>query len=168
MYTIKVDGEKERDAIRECRAQALDHGNPDKITEAPTGLFTMGHQETLSTAMGIIYLYLRVCYTMGDNPLRYLRKYFPKFRWNTMKISGKNEFVSTVAMTNYTWMVYCAGSFVGEVVIATRLGGGKNEKILYTGKEDLMTYQLLLHTDSPLHKALKAAGCRIMTADGLV
>jgi hypothetical protein len=104
MNGIRVLYPSEREQWQDLRNRVLLLENPGASVEVrSTFTIDIGH------VMADVQDYLDCSYGMNDNPLRHLRRYFPKFRWEYHEITGDAAFererylFKIVSSTDYIW-----------------------------------------------------------------
>ena len=136
---MKLD-EKDQKAWQDVRNGALLSEDPEKDFETDEFCEQIGH------VLGDIYKYIFHAYNMDDNPLRHLRKYFPRFKWEYHQPADMRELFRIVTTSDYVWLERGPSSSWQDCIITAQQKGRKKPRVLCYCDDDANDWPTELKT----------------------
>ncbi|MBX4206594.1 hypothetical protein KW784_02290 [Candidatus Parcubacteria bacterium] len=94
-----------------------------------------GFEMSLGRAMDEINEYIYASLHMHDNPLRYLRRYFPDFTWKFHEDHDEAQAARIIAESDYIWL-HCFGLINDNFITAIRKNGEKPRVLCYRPQKE--------------------------------
>ena len=124
--TSKERRQREAKLYHEARKEVLASDDPEIWINRD------GLEMSLGIALDGIYNYIDSCLWMDDNPLRYLRRYFPGFTWKFHEDVRVDDLTSVLDSADYIWVT---GLEVGDgFITATQISGVKPRMLCFLSR----------------------------------
>jgi hypothetical protein len=115
-HMSKAYRENQAVLYRVARNEVLKSDNPEIWIDRD------GLEESLGYTMNAVHKYIMECFNMDDNPLRFLRRYFPDFKWEFCENDRMEKLLPKIRTADYVWVTGPDLFFSEGIITATQIG----------------------------------------------